>query len=575
MSQEQGQNQGALVDLSRTLPKLTNPMLPAGDAAQQIAALIERPDTAQAVQQLEPPTLFGMIKSAGFDQGVDLIPYCSPVQLQACLDFDAWRRDQLLIERQHRWFGAIAEESSDAHFKEVMRELDSEIVALYFKRGLQVYLADDGRIPEDVPDEAVLSPDGQYAIIYPEDETWAANLRLMVKRLYELDMVLAWTLLEAVRWELVSDMEEYAYRWRNGRMQDWGFVPREEAMAVYRPLDPAQFRERVEQGSVEPKVRLHVPDHQDLPSVLTSEFSTEFFVLEAIGGLEDAALVSELLFELSTLSNRALIADGIEPGELSSGRQVIRRTLGYLSLGLEFLSRAQLERARQLLSEVALRDIFRAGYTAVYKLQHQARQLSARHTLTMVDGHEYSLLNDDERAFMEGLMRIRPTFAKDQESFDLFKRQAQVDQAALMLGQMAIKQLWLFGVKQQSVEQLATLIYQDALLIEPIDVTFDMCMATMLATLMARGEASLTPLAPQDIGALLVTLRQRPWEEDFAAYFNPIFTEAMRLLPQSSLALFGRWVQAQVERLLDELGQLVDERDAMIVRTLVLLARQR
>lgn len=565
--------------LARALSAIARPMLPIQDAAQQIKALIERDDTAAAVQALDPQTLFNLIKTAGFDQGVDLIPYATPDQIQAFFDFDTWRRDELLSVRMHRWVGALIEETSDAQFKQVVRELDSELLAIYFKRGLQVYLADNGRIPDDVPDEAVLSPDLQYAIIYPEDETHATNLRNLINRLFELDRVLAWTLIEAVRWELVSEMEEYAYRWRNARLQDHGFVPKEEAMAVYRLLDPVALREQLEQAQQRDqalpstKPSLQTPAHQDLPTVLTSEFSDEFFILQILGVLEDPEQVRALLYELHGLVNRTLTADGIEPGELNSGRQVIRRTLGYLSLGLEYLSRADHERAQVIVQQLALKDILRAGYTIVVRLQHQARQLLHRPTLTMVDGQEYSLLNDHERALMEGLMRQRPTFAQSPEDFDLFKRQSQVDQAALRLGEIAIKQLWLFGAQRQSIEQLATLIYHDSLLVEPVDVTFDMCMTTVIAMLMARGQPALTPLTPADFSTLLEALAHAPWEADPAAYFNPILTEATRVLPTNSSPLLARWIMQRVEALKDELGALKDPQDALIVRTLVLLRK--
>lgn len=559
--------------LARALSDIAQPMLPSGDAAQQIKALIERDDTDAAVKALDPQTLFNLIKAAGFDQGVDLIPYTTPDQMQAFFDFDTWRRDQLLSARMHRWVGALIEETSDAQFKLVVRELDSELLAIYFKRGLQVYLTDNGRIPEDVPDEAVLSPDFQYALIYPEDESHATNLRNIINRLFELDRVLAWTLIEAVRWELPSEMEEYAYRWRNARLQDHGFVPKDEAMAVYRLLDPVALREQIEQNIPNTKPALQTPAHQDLPTVLTSEFSDEFFILQILGVIEDQHKVRELLYELHGLTNRTLIADGIEPGELNSGRQVIRRTLGYLSLGLEHLSRAKHERAQEIVQQLALRDILRAGYTIVVRLQHQARQLLHRPTLTMVDGQEYSLLNDDERALMEGLMRQRPTFAKSPDDFDLFKHQAQVDQAALRLGELAIKQLWLFGAQRQSIEQLATLIYHDSLLIEPVDVTFDMCMTTTIAMLMARGQPELAPLTPADFSTLLEALALAPWEADPAAYFNPILTEATRVLPTNSSPLLARWIMQRVEALKDELGALQDPQDALIVRTLVLLRK--
>ena len=176
-------------------------------------------------------------------------------------------------------------------------------------------------------------------------------MRALIDRLYHADMALAWILLEAARWELRAPLEEggaplaHEPGWRSTAT-----CRGEEAMAVYALLDPARTRERIEAGRHPRPLEISSPEYLDLPAVLEEELADEdgFWVLAALARLDDDARLQRHLHELLSLQNKAMIADGIEPGEPSSGRQTIRRTLGYLSLGLEFLARGQIQRATEL-----------------------------------------------------------------------------------------------------------------------------------------------------------------------------------------------------------------------------------
>ncbi len=561
--------------LGERLSAIAQSELLSGDPVRQVEAILSRDDAPAYIESLDGASLFRLIKTAGWDQGIDLVPYATPSQLQTFLDFDGWRRERFLPQRAHQWLGAIVQEASDTRLREVCRELDAELLAMYFKSGFeQVELAEEGRVPEHMPEDAVLSPDGVYALVYPDDEVYAATLKRLLARLYEVDRVMAWTLLEAVRWEMSTELEESALRWRDSRMQEQGFVPRDEALAIYRPLDPLRARAAWEDGSAAAQHRARAPERFDLPAVLTSELKPEFLLLEVLDALDDEAMIRQRLFELAALQNRAMIADGIEPGELESGRQVVRRTLGYASAGLAFMSRGNQARMLDALREVPLRELFRVGYSLVATLQRQAQQMQRRPTLSLVEGEPYALLHEDDAALMEGLLRQRPTWAGDAHTFDLFRDTQQVDDAALRLGLIGLKQLWLFGLMRQSPEQLTDLIYGDDHLIEPIDLTFELAMSTTLARHLIGQEATFEGLTPAQLGALLDVLRDADLDAlgDEVA-LGPVLASARAALPPTSMHLMVRWVRDCLARLMDELGRVRDVQDARVVRSLLLLRK--
>jgi len=547
-------------------------MLPEGNPVEQISAIMERPDAEAYIKALPGNVLYQLIKEAGWDQGVDLVPFASPEQIQLFLDFDAWRRDALVPVRMAPWLAALLEDARDKDFKRAMRELDSEVLAMLFSSQLEVVEMEEGRIPDDAPDRAVASPDMVYAIVYPEDEALAALMRKLIDRLYELDRVLAWTLLEAVRWELPTEMEEYALRWRTSRLEEFGFVSRQEAIAVYTPLPPDKLRERVErEDAAQVRVR-PLGETLDLPSVVSSELDEDGLLVRALMRIPDHERKLARFFELSALINKIMLADGIEPGELNSGRQVMRRALGFMGLGLEFITRGREEVLDEVLDRVTLKELFRAGYTLTAQLQRQAQQLERRPTLTLIEGLPYSLLVEDDAALLEGLARQRPTYAADAYTHEIFEHQHQLDDAAMRLGMIAFKQLWVFGLLRLQVNELVARATDEALLNDPIDVTFDALFRTWVARQLIGRQDGVQALDREEVGALLVALRDKEWEKtSIREHFSSAFEALGPFLPGGTDLLLERWFTQALGVLVDELGQLKMASDATFAQQVVLL----
>lgn len=533
--------------------------LPEGDPVEQIDAILDRPDAVEYIKTLNPHSLFRLIKRAGFDQGVDLIPYTSPRQLQVFVDLDCWSDDRLDTDRMATWLAVLVADADDQHFRRAMRDIDPEVIGLFFKKNVvAIEIVEEGEIPPGMPENTELSPDNAYAIAYPEDEDLAALMRALVDRLYFVDHGLAWTLFEAVRWELTSEMEETAFRFRTSRLEEFGFVERTEALEVYATLEPVEFRNRFEEGQLDEKPAVSPPDTFDVPAVISDNIDDQFYVFTILDSIDDDETVQRLCTELISLTNRTMVADGIEPGELETGREVVRRSAGFLSLGLEFVARADDDTARTALESIPLRSLFRVGYSITANLQKRAGDLEDRPTLSLIEGVPYSLLNPDERALFEGLAEIRPTFGRDEVTFEIFKNQDQVDRAALRIGMVAFKQLWLFGVTDHSVEQLAEMVYDGPLLNEPDTVTFDAFFTTALMTHGLHGEPELRGLTENELRNIPALLRDEPWDEDPVGYFEPLIGPMLVELPSQTTGLATRWLEETLQRLVDEFAPVDD-----------------
>lgn len=539
-------------DSQPDLRLVTPDALPAGTPAEKVDAILERHDAEGYVQSLDAHVLYRLIQDAGWDVAYELVPLASPQQVQIFTDLDAWQKDRFDPNRLIPWFTALVEEASDAKFKAVARHTDPELFAMFFKDGLLVGLFDeDGNPPPEFMNiDWTTSPDGVYAVAYPRDQEKAALLRAMLFRLYDVDRVLAWTLLEAARWELMSAMEEEAYRWRTSRLEEFGFVSRDEALELYRSIDPSALRDRIEKGDFEVKIPPRV-QVGNLPARIRE--AREFYVIEILETF-DGVRASSLVSELVSVQNRALIADGLEPGEVDSSQDVIARTLGYCSLGLEFLARADDDRARDILDEVPLRDVFSAGFSLTWRLRKTVVELRKRPRLGLVEGDDFSLLVDSDSALLKALYRVRPMYADSTGDIERFSRQAQVDDAAVRLAFVAFKQMWFFAASELEPSNLVAQASSGELSNSADTITFDSVFATRVARALIGGEPT-EALNLKDVESLAQSLRDQPWGSDPISFFEDSVTgPILDQFPAATARFASRWLTTTLERLTDEIA---------------------
>ena len=188
----------------------------------------------------------------------------------------------------------------------------------------------------------------------------------LVDSLYRNDKDLARRLLVAAIGELDSELEETAYRWQRGRMEDLGFADYYEALEVYRELDLASVRiGEVKQAPLRATVdaaagngdALRVPTAlaQRLSDVGGSPFARAAQKLAAREEIE------ELRFALVALTNRVLAADRVAPGDDDAVAATLQRLAATLDLAIERLAPGDDERGSAALRTIPLIRLFRAG----------------------------------------------------------------------------------------------------------------------------------------------------------------------------------------------------------------------
>ena len=182
---------------------------------------------------------------------------------------------------------------------------------------------------------------------------------MLLRSLFEASYWDYFRLMQSAIHELPTETEEWALRWRRGRLEDLGFPPREEAAALFaRPGDDApaarsDFAATLEVGEWSPPVWF-----PDVPLSTESEHA----VLAAAARLPDEERQG-FLYRLLAVANRVAVAYDLPLSDVESIPTALDEAVRMTSRGLQELVERQGQAGETILRRVSLEHLFRVGAT--------------------------------------------------------------------------------------------------------------------------------------------------------------------------------------------------------------------
>jgi hypothetical protein len=313
------------------------------------------PQPEQVIPLLPEAELCFTAKAIGLGDSGWLLAYASPEQVQACVDLDAWSGAELDRARLDEWLAAFGDGGVETLVEKALA-LDPELLVLYLRSRIEVFLR-ESRDAEFEPPPGTQSLDGQF---YFRARRGGDDLELICDFLQGLFESHYWTyfrVLQGVIWEDEPDLEEFALRWRRGRLQDLGFPDREEAMKLYariapRSRDALPDRERpFEIGEWTLPIWMpELPARADAPQAV-------FRAASRLGEHERRSF----FFAFVALANRVAVADGLALGDPDSIPAAISKAADVVGEGLARLATVHDLDEAEVLRRVSLERLFRVG----------------------------------------------------------------------------------------------------------------------------------------------------------------------------------------------------------------------
>lgn len=331
--------------------------------------LFEMENPREIVHSLSSGDLYWLVKKIGDEDCVSLLDLASTDQWQYLIDLEIWKRDRVDVALSWDWMKRLQQADSGRLIKWLLSE--GEVFTCYhlFRSVELIVISDD--------DEVYTLPEGFFSLdgsIYIKviDSDHREAIESIIREISRQDFTRYQALILGLGGLLPAETEEKMYRMKNVRLAEHGFLPYEEAVSVYAPLEPENLCMRKEKGLddvvVDDEVRAMVP----LSPLVRAEAKN--ILTEGILRTADPALLDRIRLEFAGLSNQLLAADGLLTPELDVLTRSCRKAARYLNLALERLGGRDLSKAQEALSNHSLVELFRVGFGLALKVKWEAER---------------------------------------------------------------------------------------------------------------------------------------------------------------------------------------------------------
>lgn len=328
---------------------------------QKLRLLVDAAAGEELLALLPPQDVYLLARELGPDQIPELLAMASPEQWTAFFDFDCWAGDHFEARAARAWL-AVLLEGGATRVAATLQEMDFELLVLLLHREVQVLSG-----PEEMADEAAIAENRRrecgYVLDY-RDEEGAKLFGALIDVLFRDAPEFCRYLLEAVRSEGESLLEESVYQQRGWRLLDQGLPEPHAAQVVYAWLDPESFV-----VSDKPKLPLGAGALGTAPGAALQLASPGGLLAEVLGAGVDA----QTAWELACLLNKVMMAEKVDLGDLAAVRGLSERSYAMLNLALEYLAGSDAKAAAHCLQTTYAEQLFRLGHSLTLRLQRRAR----------------------------------------------------------------------------------------------------------------------------------------------------------------------------------------------------------
>jgi len=316
-------------------------------ARSEFLMLLDHPENV--VPCLSEADICITLRAGGMSEAAWLLELATAEQIRACFDLDCWKLYELDRASVLEWVGVLVEAGRPTLVRAI-RETDLELWVLALKEMTEVAVL----TRDDVPPEGWFTIDG---VVYfgPRGDSEPARVREIAGALFELEPPLYWLLVYGMIFESTSECEEYALRWRGGRLNDLGFPDRERAMRAYRPLQPKEA-ETWEIKEVGEEVEALIPSI-DLPDRLRGTLLGQA-LLEL-----PSDRAADILGYVLAVANTIAVADDLSLSDAESIPAALAKAVRGIDMGLRERARVQQRMPSEVLDRTRPLDLFRIAAT--------------------------------------------------------------------------------------------------------------------------------------------------------------------------------------------------------------------
>ena len=401
--------------------------------------ILEAEHPPALVQSFSEEDFYFLIHDIGPEDSLPLLSMASKRQLEYILDIEVWEKDRIDLKSVTRWIDLLLHADPGRLAKWILDE-KLEFFEFYLFKNIDVVVREHDQDPSDFGEGFETFDDVYYFRLIehapsPDDGPGAPehrneNISKILEHIASLDHTKFQQFLLESASVIPAETEEEEYRWRNVRLAEKGFLPFDEAISIYQPLAPGEL---IRQGkkymekSTDPTAVHPAPLYPVGVLEENNRFSSALQVIDT----EEVLL--QLQSEFAGLANQIIAADQNPVNSREALAQVVKKTCGYLNIGLEILSekgpKIDIGRSVALIRDYPLSRIFRVGYGLGLKLKWRAERWR-KQCWFVEKGLPLRFWDEKWMGVLGGLFVKKPLFHDDYHTGQLYREFMSLDDIA-------------------------------------------------------------------------------------------------------------------------------------------------
>jgi hypothetical protein len=352
-------------------------------------AILDAPQPVALVHSFPEEDFHFLINDIGLENSLELMRLASNRQWEYIFDIEAWEKDRIEIHSVTRWLDLLLKIDSQRFIKWFLDD-KTEFVEFYLFKNIEVKVRESDQDPsefdkefftfddtiyfrfrEDVFDPDAMERESEPTIREHRDAFLSTFFRLLA----DYDHLIYQKVLLESSSVIPAETEEEAYRLRNVRLAEKGFMPFDEAIGIYQALKPQDFAKQSVKYTVKDDERRQL---LPVPLYHAGMLKEDNLFAGALKRIETNEVLEQIQSEFAGLCNQIVAADQetIRDRELLSA--IVKKACGYLNIGLESLTaegkQHDINRATALIQQYPLAGIFRVGYGRALELKWKAER---------------------------------------------------------------------------------------------------------------------------------------------------------------------------------------------------------
>ncbi|MFC1515581.1 DUF6178 family protein [Thermodesulfobacteriota bacterium] len=395
-----------------------------------LSAILDAPQPTPLVHSFPEQDFYYLIHDIGIADALPILSLASDRQWEYMLDMEMWERDRINAGTLSRWLDLLFKVDPN-RFVRWFFQKKTELVEYCLFKHIEVRIREYDQSPSDFGNDFFTLDETFYVRIidYPFDQKLGPDIRKInqdflprfLAKLAEHDPVKYQHVLLESQTIIPGEFEEEAYRLRNVRLAEKGFLPFEEAVGIYQPLSPDDLKSRhptYVPGDADIHALVPVPLY---PSEML-EADTPF--TRSLKMIDSNDILQQIQTEFADLANQIITADRKQIKQRDELGEIIKKACGYISIGLEALAgenkKTDSNLTAELLQKFPVSRIFSVGYGRALKLKWRAERWRKQ---SWFESRNLPLSFWDEQwlGVLGGLLIKRPMFFDDYKTNVLYR----------------------------------------------------------------------------------------------------------------------------------------------------------